>query len=498
MESRNIWSFPETRKIVSMCNYICDKKSSYEYNNKVSSYQSDLAKPLAIDLFCGAGGMSEGILQAGFHIIFSSDINISVKQTYVNRHEQLGLIQGKNTHFELADVRELLSENIMNAIKNLQMLKGKAIPPIDAIFGGPPCQGFSRAGKRNQDDPRNFLFREYLRIVNEIRPKYVVMENVEGFLDTKLPGYTGVKGTTYDHDMSLPELLLKEFQQIGYSTLTPQVLDASDFGVPQRRKRVIFIAYVDGQAVPQYPKPTTKLENQKTSVSEAISDLIVNPSLRFQIHKVSSNYQSDSKIGRTPTTTKSLISNYSTKLNHELSKHNNYIIERFSLFREGESTSILVKRLLIEGLALSMYPSLLNECSMKLAEFYTTEEIIKMFLEKNITDRMIETLLTKKNSRIRLSSNTLAPTMVTLPDDFISPFENRILTVREMARIQSFDDSFEFLGKKTTGGDRRRVEVPQYTQVGNAVPPLLSKAIAQMIKDTVEVNRINSGIVKSS
>jgi DNA (cytosine-5)-methyltransferase 1 len=498
MESKKTWTFPENCRIISMGNYIRDSRSNYEYNNKISSYRSDLMKPLAIDLFCGAGGMSEGILQAGFHIVFSSDINVSVKQTYVNRHEQLGLIHGKNTHFELADVRELLSDNIMNAIKNLQMFKGTSVPPIDAIFGGPPCQGFSRAGKRKQDDPRNFLFREYLRIVNEIRPKFVVMENVEGFLDTKLLGYSGVKGTKYDDDMVLPDILLKEFQQIGYSTLKPRVLDASDFGVPQRRKRVIFIAYADGQAVPDYPEATTKLDNQKISVRDAISDLIVNPSLRSQIHSVSSNYQIDSKNGRTPTTKNLLIPNHNLTLNHELSNHNSFITERFSLFKEGESTSMLVKRLFEEGLDISKYPTLLKECSSKLVDSYTIEEIVKMFSEKNITEKMIETLLTKKNSRIRLSSKGQAPTMVTLPDDFVSPFENRILTVREMARFQSFDDSFEFLGKRTTGGDRRRVEVPQYTQVGNAVPPLLAKAIATKIKEALNLNSSLELDLKSS
>ena len=90
-------------------------------------------------------------------------------------------------------------------------------------------------------------------------------------------------------------------------------------------------------------------------------------------------------------------------------------------------------------------------------------------------------MLTKKNNRKKLDRNKPSLTVVTLPDDYISPFENRIFSVREMARLQSFDDSFEFLGKRTTGGDRRKMEVPQYTQVGNAVPPLLAKAIATEI-----------------
>ena len=98
---------------------------------------------------------------------------------------------------------------------------------------------------------------------------------------------------------------------------------------------------------------------------------------------------------------------------------------------------------------------------------------------------MIEALLTRKNMRRRLNKDGQSPTIVTLPDDFIHPFEDRVLSVREMARLQSFDDSFEFLGKRTTGGVKRKSEVPQYTQVGNAVPPLLAKAIADSIKDAI-------------
>ena len=141
----------------------------------------------AIDLFCGAGGMSEGIIQAGFHILFSSDINEDVERTYTNRHAQLGYIDGYNTHFQRTDVRELTGDYIMNCINNLGMFtngENELPEDIDAIFGGPPCQGFSRAGRRDPNDPRNMLFKEYLRIINEIQPKYVVMENVEGLNDT--------------------------------------------------------------------------------------------------------------------------------------------------------------------------------------------------------------------------------------------------------------------------------------------------------------------------
>ena len=103
----------------------------------------------AIDLFCGAGGMSEGLIQAGFHILFSSDINSDVQRTYMNRHEQLGLHQGVNTYFHRGDIRELNGDMIRESIQNLEIFRGQDIPEIDAIFGGPPCQGFSRADRKS-------------------------------------------------------------------------------------------------------------------------------------------------------------------------------------------------------------------------------------------------------------------------------------------------------------------------------------------------------------
>ena len=115
-------------------------------------------------------------------------------------------------------------------------------------------------------------------------------------------------------------------------------------------------------------------------------------------------------------------------------------------------------------------------------------EDIKNFkvLSKEKRENILNAILSKKNIRIRLDKESPSRTIVTLADDYISPFENRTFSVREMARLQSFDDSFVFLGKRTTGGQRRKIEVPQYTQVGNAVPPLLAKAIALSIFDVIK------------
>ncbi len=452
--------------------------------------------PYAIDLFCGAGGMSEGLIQAGFHILFSSDINVDVEKTYVARHKQLGLQDGINTHFQRADIRDLPSKEIINSIKNLEIFKDKSFPTIDAIFGGPPCQGFSRAGRRDKSDPRNTLFKEYLRIINDIRPNYVVMENVEGFLDTRLDGYIGVTGEKYQDDMLMPELLQNEFELIGYDTLEPQVLDASDFGVPQRRRRVIFLAYLRGQTPPTYPTPTTPNE-ERVSVIDAIGDLIVDPTVRKKVNYKGSVYQHESSNGRTKNIHGEPVINDNTIKNHELSSHSELVKERFSLFKQGETSTMLIQRIRNEGINILSYPTLLMHCQDNLNEEYNREELIRRFANGEADDIMIQTLLTKKSNRYRLDQNQVSPTMVTMPDDYLTPFENRIPTVREMARIQSFDDSFKFHGKRTTGGSRRKFEVPQYTQVGNAVPPLLAKSIALEIKRAINSTSLEQLQIRS-
>ncbi len=440
--------------------------------------------PYAIDLFCGAGGMSEGLIQAGFHILFSSDINEDVEKTYRNRHEQLGFIQDINTHFHRCDIRELTGELILDRIQNLKIFKNGSVPKeIDAIFGGPPCQGFSRAGKRNPNDPRNMLFREYLRVISEIKPKYVVFENVTGFVDTKLYGFRGTSGKDYPDGTLVLDILMSEFNLLNYNTLEPRILDAANFGVPQRRNRLIVIAYRKDVVPPKYPEPTHS-DNSKVTVAEAIGDLILDNTIKTKIQNGLSQYQIDSIRGRTPNINGCPINSNGMIFNNELPNHSPLIKERFSLYQEGEDTETLRTRILAEGIDLSEKPILLQYCADILNK--DKDEVIHIFKKPNNDINLINVLLTKKGIRTRLDSNKPSPTVVTIADDYISPFENRTFTVREMARLQSFDDSFVFLGKRTTGGIRRRIEVPQYSQVGNAVPPLLAKAIATKIKQALE------------
>lgn len=431
----------------------------------------------AIDLFCGAGGCSEGLIQAGFHILFSSDISEMAEITYKHRHEQLGLIQGKNTWFERADIKNLTGQTIKKSIASLEMFKGKAFPEIDLMIGGPSCQGFSRAGRRDKADPRNMLFGEYVRVVNEVKPKYIVLENVEGFADMQFADYKGITGIEYPDGSVTPTILRSELHEIGYTTLEPKVLNAADYGVPQRRNRIIFIGYRNGLKAPQYPAPTVKPEDYLT-LYDAIGDLIVDSKVREDVCKKATPYQLASINGRTPRVDGKPIK-AEKKKNMELSKQTDVVGERFSLFRQGESGASLKKRVLEEGIDISKKPALIELCSNQLG--LSKKETVKLFKNGKATKQQAEILLTKKNIRQRWAADQPSATIVTIADDYISPWEARTFSVREMARCQSFDDSFEFLGKRTTGGLRRRVEVPQYTQVGNAVPPLLAKAIAEEI-----------------
>lgn len=439
--------------------------------------------PYAVDLFCGAGGCSEGLIQAGFHILFSSDISDMVEATYRHRHEQLGLIQGKNTWFERADIRNLTGAEIRERIGNLEIFYGKKIPDIDLMIGGPSCQGFSRAGRRDKSDPRNMLFGEYVRVINEVRPKYVVLENVEGFVDMQFIGYKGLdlpneEGPTYPDGSVTPDLLTAELSRIGYHTLKPQILNAADYGVPQRRNRIIFMGYRDDMNPPEYPQPTVKPEKHIT-LEDAIGDLITNQKIRKRINKQLSSFQIDSRNGRTPDINGNPIPAPREVMNNELPNSSELVAERFSLFLQGESGTMLKKRVMELGIDISEKPALIKYCCDKLGK--TEDEVIALYKSKKVTVDEVEVLLTKKNIRQRFDSKQPSATVVSIADDYISPWESRTFSVREMARCQSFDDSFEFLGKRTTGGLRRRIEIPQYTQVGNAVPPLLAKAIAEEI-----------------
>ena len=195
-----------------------------------------------LDLFCGAGGLSKGFEWAGHNIIAANDNLAPACETYRNNHSSTKLIEGDITQRGVKD-------KIYEAINGTK---------IDLIIGGPPCQGFSNAGKRLVDDPRNFLFKEFVNIVDKVKPRAFLLENVEGIL-------TSDGGKTF-------QSIKESFEELGY-TVNGKKLLAANFGVPQKRKRVILIGLLDGDPEKCFPKELFKEEVQYLTVADAISDL---------------------------------------------------------------------------------------------------------------------------------------------------------------------------------------------------------------------------------
>lgn len=201
------------------------------------SYGSFMSPLTAIDLFCGCGGLSQGLTDSGINVICGVDIWDKAIETYKHNHQHIGLCE---------DLTKLQPETVANLIKTSH---------VDIIVGGPPCQSFSLAGKRDKNDPRGTLFMEYLRFVKFFKPKLIIMENVPGMLSMKTA--TGTK---------VIDVIVEEFSKIGY-VVEYKILHAKEFGVPQMRKRVIFYGKpFDSNIGLSHPEPvlTTNFNPVKT------------------------------------------------------------------------------------------------------------------------------------------------------------------------------------------------------------------------------------------
>jgi len=397
-----------------------------------------------IDLFSGAGGLSLGLYNAGLRGVFAVEKNADAFSTL--KHN---LIDNKK-HFDWPNWLPIKNHDIKELLDNyhtqLQALKGK----VDIIVGGPPCQGFSMAGKRDHSDARNTMVHYYLDMVKIIEPKYVFFENVSGFT---------VKFKNFD-DLSIPysEFVKNELIKMNYS-VNDSAVNMSDFGVPQKRKRFILVASKNKLADVFFEKLKessglylTKLGlTSSNTVSDAISDLLqVNGTIqctdsirKFQCglySDIESSYQKVMRVGN-PTAPNS----------HRFPHHSKEIV---TLHESLQNLGIIGKRI----------------CPK---------------------DNLVPDL--KRRGVTLLNAEGQAPTITSIPDELVHYIEPRILTPREMARIQSFPDWYEFQGKYTTGGMLRRVDVPRYTQIANAVPPLFAAQVGQVFKTYVSktVGEIN-------
>ena len=385
-----------------------------------------------IDLFAGAGGLSLGLHKAGLTGVFAVERNKDAFETL-----KYNLID-KKSHFEWPewldqknwDILELLEKHSLE----LSNLKGN----VDLVVGGPPCQGFSMAGKRQNDDVRNQLMHSYIEIVRLVQPKFLFFENVQGFT-------VDFKGE--DTLKNYSNILLDELKNMGYK-VECQIITMSEFGVPQNRKRFILFASKDKLRKSFFDILTYNRDNflkdrrlkLPITVSQAIDDL------KYEHGVVDSQDTKNFKNG----TYGKVNSSYQRLMKKNIDKKSIPDSHRFAKHRE--ETVELFERLM--------------QASDKVLRITPQMDMVKGLKKRGVTP---------------LKEKSVCNTITSIPDDYIHYAEPRIMTVREHARIQSFPDEYEFKGPYTTGGERRKIDVPRYTQVANAVPPLFAEQVGNVI-----------------
>ncbi|MGQ3013458.1 MAG: DNA cytosine methyltransferase [Flavobacteriales bacterium] len=394
-----------------------------------------------IDLFAGCGGLSLGLHNAGWKGLFAIEKNKDAFDTLEHN-----LINTKN-HFDwpswLPQENLEIDTVLADYKEELVGLRGK----VDLVAGGPPCQGFSTAGRRREDDVRNSLIRSYLKFILYTRPKLIFFENVKGFTLEFKKNRAQQKQASKTKGQAYSQYVVNMLKRIGYQ-VDDGMIDFSQYGIPQKRTRFILVGIRQDVAAeknikPEHffeklmanKKPFLKNENlpQNPTLADAISDLL----------KVNGLVQ-------TPDRGKQF---YSGTYAASKSRYQKYL-------RAGSKS---------ESPNSHSFPNHRPDIEEKFKHFLTASK------GKNLSAQIKEELKINKHVIIPLAANKPAPTITTLPDDYIHYCEPRILTVREYARIQSFPDWYEFQGKYTTGGPNRTKEVPRYTQIGNAIPPLFGE-----------------------
>ncbi len=354
-----------------------------------------------IDLFAGVGGMSLGFEMAGFEVVLANEYDKEIAAAYEKNHPDTKMIAEDITSLSLEEVFSKYSGE------------------VNVIIGGPPCQGFSQKGQRKTiHDERNFLFKYYVKVVELVKPRYFVMENVPNLL-------TAEKGF-------FKKEIEEMFGRLGY-VLNSDVLNAADYGIPQNRRRAVIIGKLSDDDNKKVALPP--IEDKKVTLWNAISDLAYLESgegereQKYRLEVVSS-YQKKMREGS------------SILHNHQATKHSQLALERLELLPPEMGKEVLPQ----EHLTKSIYSG-------------TWSRMVKDDVSVTITTRFD----TPSSGR------------------FTHPYLNRAITVREAARIQSFPDKFVFTGTKSA----------QMKQVGNAVPPLLARAIAEAIKKDMEKEQEN-------
>ncbi|WP_309073805.1 DNA cytosine methyltransferase [Paenarthrobacter sp.] len=453
-----------------------------------------------VDLFSGCGGLSLGMERAGGELVAAVEKSDMAARTFFHNYVddvsdmrvwQQYLQRSLRRQFE----GKVIVSELANVLEDDDLIRRFREDDLDAVVGGPPCQGFSLAGRRRKDDLRNRLAWEYLDFVERTAPKTVVIENVVGM------SQSFVKGE--ESSFSQLQTALTRIGP-GYEVQAVRV-NALHYGAPQFRPRLMLIALRKDLArklsveakpgiwksdfadlvndVPALaPEPTT-VSGHAFTVRDAIADL---PGWEGTHRGRNAEYLEALQQADAAVRPKSKA--YSAGLpNQTPRRHTDMVVTRFSFYRMMVSHRI-DQRLLIQMSGLDaedqrtiakhalagVKPPLELQSSNRP---YSTRTISSL---DELVDLALE-LVTRKHSQKVLQAGEPSRTVVTLPDDYVHPMQSRIFTVRELARFQGFPDSFEFLGRETTGAHRRKLEVPQYTQVGNAVSPWQSHAVAKLL-----------------
>lgn len=390
-----------------------------------------------IDIFAGCGGLSVGLLNAGWTGLFAVEKNADAFSTL-----QYNLITNKD-HFQWPQWLPIQAYDINDLLKKysneLAALRGR----VTLVAGGPPCQGFSMAGKRDKNDQRNKLVKSYIKFIKITMPECLIFENVHGFT----VNFKNKKGTK-----KYSTYVERALQRLGYKT-DHRIIGMSEYGIPQNRKRFILIAMLNHS-----PKEVfSKLESNKTAFCKEKGISI-------------------------STTVKNAIG--------DLEKKHGVIDSPDSKgFKAGEYGPIEsgYQRLMRANLpANRSYPDSHRFVNHRDKTVKLHENLLSLAPRgKRITpaDNIVEGL--NRRGVTVLNPDDKTPTITSIPDELVHYCEPRILTVREHARIQSFPDWFEFKGKYTSGGEKRKQEVPRYTQVGNAIPPLFAEQVGRAIMEVL-------------
>lgn len=455
-----------------------------------------------VDLFAGCGGLSLGMERNGGELVVGVEKSDMAARTFF--HNLIGDASDPRawTDYVNAELTEqfdagMLVRPLSDLLEADQLVENLAAREIDVIVGGPPCQGFSLAGRRNPDDVRNKLPWEYLELVERTSPKAVVIENVVG-MNQRF-------ATQEESSFQQLQQALRETGD-GYEVQGVMV-NALHYGAPQHRPRLMIIGLRSDVADRLNIKSTGML--WKSAFTDELNDVV--PPLA-PIPTVSSknavtvadalvdNHGSAGSTARR----KSYLSELKDKswkiaqsghgaqdgavLNHLPRKHTDRVIKRFH-FYQFISANGLEPRMLTTAARIEEDSGRADYLRKVLKSAPLPARAPDGYEIANSLESLVgvaQSLVTRKHSQKVLQLNKPARTVVTLPDDYVHPTEPRIFTVRELARFQGFPDRFEFLGKETTGAHRRRVEVPQYSQVGNAVSPMLSKAVGSRIAEILE------------